>query len=676
VGEENLRQNVTTSITAKLFYLITTVVILTVVGMSIQSTTRFKRHLTQSVQDGLLSQAERASSEVSSSLEALSGKLSVIIPKIELNGENLNSKSAAMGLLNNDPEIVSASVFYSKGPSVRQIVGANSPFPKIDTPDNRYEGKSPDEVKLVTLHVARNFVETYSKYPSLGNVQVVSIAPETGLPLMLLTVRFNISGESNQNVYVSIAVWQTRMFVSLPKSKSTSSLIINESGDIFASSDTRELIKKVNIKKSSVVKSALSRFSPSGFDDLYVDRFGKERLGAYSQVAGYPDLFVIVERDANVAFAAVAKSYYTALLWAALFTLAAMLLSFIGAGSSTRSIKELLAVTKDIAAGNFSSRVQPRTKDEIAELGLSVNNMAGKITELMSSQVEKARFEKELETAKMVQSTFFPRQDINLGPLKVTGYYQPATECGGDLWGHYPVGASKQLVFIADAMGHGAPAALVTAIGYATCQAVATILIDEPHINHSPSKLIERTNKIIFDAVQGKISMTFFAALIDFKEGTITYANAGHNFPVILTDDKTDERIPKASKAKTFNSYAISLKQQGTPLGVDRNSVYEEKSMQIKAGDRIFLFTDGLIENQSALGETLGRKRLIELLQDNGAKSCHEIKSIALESATSIFGSTNLADDVTIVVAEISKKWSKDGDTSGEYANESPVWAS
>ncbi|MCX6126403.1 MAG: PP2C family protein-serine/threonine phosphatase, partial [Proteobacteria bacterium] len=202
-----------------------------------------------------------------------------------------------------------------------------------------------------------------------------------------------------------------------------------------------------------------------------------------------------------------------------------------------------------------------------------------------------------------------------------------------DLWGHYKVDESKQLVFIADAMGHGAPAALVTAIGYATCQAVATILMDEPGLNHSPSKLLERANRIIYDAVEGKISMTFFAALLDFEKGNITFANAGHNFPVILTGNRMDSRISKQAKEKFSSSYVISLKQHGTPLGVDRDAVFKEKTLDLCAGDKIFLFTDGLIENQSSDGSPMGRKNLLEMLEGAGNGTCFEIKQKALDTA-------------------------------------------
>ncbi|MCX6123180.1 MAG: SpoIIE family protein phosphatase, partial [Proteobacteria bacterium] len=423
--------------------------------------------------------------------------------------------------------------------------------------------------------------------------------------------------------------------------------------------------KALSKKNTDLVQTAIARTAPSGFQDVYEDSSGRRKLGAYSQIPGYNNLYAIVEKDAEAAFLAITRNYYSATLWALLFTFMAILLSFVGAGSATRSIRDLVTVTREIASGNFTARALPRSKDEIAELGTSVNHMAGRITALLSNEVEKARYEKELETARMVQSTFFPKQDVRLGPLTATGYYQPATECGGDLWGHYKVDEHRQLLFIADVMGHGAPAALVTAIGYAICQAVASILVDEPNLNSSPSKLLERLNMIIYDAVEGKISMTFFAAMLDFSTGVMTYANAGHNFPVIMTRNPDDARVGKAAKAKPASAYIIPLQLQGTPLGIDRAAEFKEKQTSICAGDLIFLFTDGLIENQLPEGKPMGRKNLIEMLAQWGDQDCFGVKKSALDAATALFGSTNLNDDVTIVVAEIDKNWSK-GDSAIE----------
>ena len=359
----------------------------------------------------------------------------------------------------------------------------------------------------------------------------------------------------------------------------------------------------------------------------------------------------------------ITRMYVTAALWGALILLLATMASFLAAGSVTKPLRELVRATKKIAAGDFTVQLRPQSNDEVAELGHSVNNMAHRIEHLMTAEVEKARFEKELETAKLVQSTFFPKKNIVGTNLSVTGSYQPATECGGDLWGHYHIREGVELVFIADAMGHGAPAALVTAIAYACCKSVASILDEQVILNPSPAVLLRRLNTIILDAVDGKISMTFFAALFDFNSGEITYANAGHNFPFILTENKADPRLGIKSKSSRLESptSAITLTLMGNPLGVQREGDYQEKTISMAAGDKIVFFTDGLIENTQHSKPPFSRKMLLESVCRNGDKEIEAIKENIFASGYKIFGQENLQDDVTVVVAQISKTWSKPG---------------
>jgi sigma-B regulation protein RsbU (phosphoserine phosphatase) len=457
----------------------------------------------------------------------------------------------------------------------------------------------------------------------------------------------------------------TRIQVALPQSRSMSSYIISNDGSVFASADELNMLRSDPIKGNALVNKALQRTAPSGFISDFTDKSKKQKVGSFAQTPGKMALYVIVERDRKAAFQVLTRMYVTSVVWGILILLIATMGSFLSAGSVTKHLRELVVATKQIAAGDFGVRLQPISGDEVAELGHSVNNMASRIQSLMNTEVEKARFEKELETAKMVQSTFFPKKAIQTSNLAVTGSYQPATECGGDLWGHYSVREGIDLVFIADAMGHGAPAALVTAIAYATCQSVSSILRDSP-IDPSPAVLLNRLNQIILDAVDGKISMTFFAALIDFNQGKMTYSNAGHNFPFVLTNDKGDSRLGKSAKKSAGGaaSGAITLTLQGTPLGVDREAVFKEKEFEFRAGDKIFFFTDGLIENHLKGQSPIGRKNLLDGICAFGTDPIDKIQEKTLALAKTAFGDQNLQDDVTIVVAEISPSWVKPASAS------------
>ena len=214
-----------------------------------------------------------------------------------------------------------------------------------------------------------------------------------------------------------------------------------------------------------------------------------------------------------------------------------------------------------------------------------------------------------------------------------------------------------EFIFIADAMGHGAPAALVTAMAYSTTMTVADIIKHEPAFRDSPGSILQRLNRIIYEAVQGTISMTFFASIVDTNKGILTYANAGHNFPVIVPTSPTDFRLGKTAKDPSKNSIIqpISLKLMGTPLGMDLNSEYKERTIELVAGDKIFYFTDGLIECTSPKGEAIGRKHLLADVSTFAHLAPEEMTTAIKKRAFDFFAGQALADDITIVVAQIDK---------------------
>src|SRR5690606_11851732 len=115
-----------------------------------------------------------------------------------------------------------------------------------------------------------------------------------------------------------------------------------------------------------------------------------------------------------------------------------------------------------IAQGNFDKRVKVKGHDEVGALSDSVNDMADKIVLYMEEMKEKARLENEVAVAQLVQSSFFPRSSLTSPDLQVFGHFEPASECGGDWWGIADHG-DWRIFFIADATGHGVPAALLTA---------------------------------------------------------------------------------------------------------------------------------------------------------------------------------------------------------------------
>jgi serine phosphatase RsbU (regulator of sigma subunit) len=644
------------SLSAKLGYLMTLVISFTVIALTVQSAGRFSSYIIQNIEESSTSLAERTAREVSYIIENWLSQMAVTVSRLP--AQSSPQTSADTGLtaaLRADRDLLAANLYVVTNGQAKLLRYAQQPAKDATAHLNA-------AAKLQAIKVA---MDTLAK-EAAGNSKIFTddrvirnITPEAKSPTILMALKLSIPGNDSTFAMIAVVADMTRIQLSLPQSRNTSGFIIDGKGFFFASTDEDKIAAKKTARNNDLVKKALELRAPSGFLANYSSGSNREQIGSYAQLPGSLPFFVIVERDRAAAFQAVSKLYMSSALWGLLLILLAAMASYLTAGTITKNLKNLVSATKRIAGGDFAVRLQPNTNDEVAILSHSVNHMAGKIQFLMSAEVEKARFVKELETAQMVQSTFFPKKEISKNFLSVTGSYQPATECGGDLWGHFSVSEDIELVFIADAMGHGAPAALVTAIAFAVCKSVETILNEDSAIDTSPSRLLKRLNKIILDAVDGKISMTFFVAVIDFKTGKMTYSNAGHNFPFVLATSKDDPRLGASAKRSTNQDslFPITLTLQGNPLGVEADSEFKEKTLKIAAGDKIILFTDGLIENTRNGSEPLGRKSLIDLASKAGAISADALKELLKSEGAARYGFENLADDVTIVVAEISSHW-------------------
>jgi serine phosphatase RsbU (regulator of sigma subunit) len=200
-------------------------------------------------------------------------------------------------------------------------------------------------------------------------------------------------------------------------------------------------------------------------------------------------------------------------------------------------------------------------------------------------------------------------------------------------------------------MGHGAPAALVTAMAYSVIMTISDLFNQN---SLEPKEILHKLNNIIFHAVEGTISMTAFAMILDYERRTVTYSNAGHNFPIFIPKNPHDIRCASSkSGSKKYTHKVGNMNVMGTILGIAANTEFNQKTMNILPGDRFFLFTDGLIECKSPTGQAWSRKKLTECLLENALLDGAKLKDTVVNKAFSFFNKVPLLDDITVVVVEV-----------------------
>ncbi|WP_413574933.1 SpoIIE family protein phosphatase [Bdellovibrio sp. HCB290] len=350
--------------------------------------------------------------------------------------------------------------------------------------------------------------------------------------------------------------------------------------------------------KSNVVPNFLkdpSNRIPQGAETVKAAN-GVDYLVSYSK-AGFGDLTVVTTIEKSKALSAVQILIRKSLIFFGILISLTVIISLFASTGLTQALTQLFMATKKVSEGDFNVRVKVDSNDEVGSLADNFNLMAAEVSRLLEQTAEKARMESELQTAKTVQETLFPEARAKIGPLSIAGFYEPASECGGDWW-HYCKVGEKIFLWIGDATGHGAPAALITS----AAKSASTII---EQLDISPAKAMELLNRSIYDVSKGRIMMTFFLASFDLQTGRLVYCNASHEAPFLIK--KSADPLKKKD--------LVALNEVNNPrLGQARDSVYEQTSIQVGEGDAVFFYTDGIPDIQDPAKTSWGEREFIKAL--------------------------------------------------------------
>ncbi len=308
--------------------------------------------------------------------------------------------------------------------------------------------------------------------------------------------------------------------------------------------------------------------------------------------------------------------------------------------SLTSPIEKLYDLTLSISKGEFNKKAEIRSRDEIGALGDSINYMSEEILRYMDEMKEKARLENEIETAKYVQSTYFPEEEITLNEFSISSFYKPASECGGDWWG-YVEEKDRLVILITDATGHGVPAALLTATAHCCLE---NLKQNGRDILESPASILEFMNTSI-QSLEGKMLMTAFCCVLDHKAGKISYANASHNPPLYrIKNIDPDQK----------NNFKPLLGNVGPRLGHKKRGDYVDEFLELGSIDRILFFTDGILESKNKSEKEYGQRRFLKSLNNHMEEDNAEFRKSIIQDAFNFYEECPIDDDITIVSVAVS----------------------
>ena len=323
---------------------------------------------------------------------------------------------------------------------------------------------------------------------------------------------------------------------------------------------------------------------------------------------------------------------------AVLFLLVEIVALVIGVSLSrriTRAINELYEGTRRVIYGDFRHRVSVRGDDQLAELTTSFNQMTGNVERLLSIEKEKERLQAELEIAREVQTQLYPRTAPPPCGLKLTVHCEPARMVSGDYYDYETVETSKLAFAIGDVAGKGISAALLMA----TVQAALRAQISRGQEGDLPrpllaARLVSELNRQLYAHTAPEKYATFFFAMYDDATGMLSYTNAGHLPPVLIRDGN-----------------ATSLDINGTVVGAFPFSLYDESSLELRTGDLLVCYTDGITEPENAYGEMFGEERLIDLVKRCAHEDDQLIITKVIEAVRHWHSAEELPDDMTLLIA-------------------------
>jgi len=250
---------------------------------------------------------------------------------------------------------------------------------------------------------------------------------------------------------------------------------------------------------------------------------------------------------------------------------------------------------------------------------------------LFQETLEKQRLEEEFNMARTIQNRLLPKKMPEFPNLAIHGMNVPSKHVGGDYFDIIQVNDKQLGLTIADVAGKGMPAALLMS----NLQASLHSLVRD---NYLLNQLVGRINNVIYNNTDPEKYITFFFGLLDLNSLNLTFVNAGHNPPYLLRK----------------NGKIEELSEGGIILGMMPDMPYSIGHCELKAGDTLMLFTDGVTETMNSADEEFEEKRLIDFIKTycpsnppdkTNEKLIQELKKFA--------GDTPQSDDITLLTIKI-----------------------
>jgi sigma-B regulation protein RsbU (phosphoserine phosphatase) len=312
------------------------------------------------------------------------------------------------------------------------------------------------------------------------------------------------------------------------------------------------------------------------------------------------------------------------------------------ARSITGAVHELFAGTERVRQGDFGHRIPVLANDQLGELANSFNQMTGSIEDLLRQAAEKKRLEEEMRLAREIQMSLLPRGPLLIPGIAISAMCVPAREVGGDYYDILPLPDGRYGLLIADVSGKGMSAALYMA-------ELKGLILSLSQIHRSPRDLLISANRLISMHLDSRSFITMTYAVIDPAAGVMTYARAGHTPLLYLPGDsgaggRTQILVP--------DGLVLGLRIDD---GERFDALLVEATLQLRPGDLMVLFTDGISEAMNEHADCFGESQLADLIEEHGHLAIAELRERVLREIDAFVGGAPQHDDMTMILLKVDE---------------------
>ena len=305
-------------------------------------------------------------------------------------------------------------------------------------------------------------------------------------------------------------------------------------------------------------------------------------------------------------------------------------------------VGRLTDFTQEITRTNDfeNQRIKIKTGDEIESLSHAFNFMLSElenyIDNLSKVTAEKERIGAELDVARHIQASMLPSifpPFPNRDEFDIYASMTPAKEVGGDFYDFFLVDEDPLAMVIADVSGKGVPAAMFMMIS-------KTLLKSAAQSGLSPKAILEKVNNQLCENNDAEMFVTVWIGILEISTGKLVCANAGHEYPAIM---------------RRGGSFELYKDKHGFVLAGMEGSKYREYELVLSAGDRLFVYTDGVAEATDSNNNLYGTDRMIDALNKAKDLSSRELLESLHKDIDSFVGLADQFDDITMLSIQIKQ---------------------